>query len=617
MNRRTFFQKLNQVIISYVGVSLNPKNIFADTHKTFKMDNNWFQSNRIQTHIRLPITELLESDSKLFTKGNLLLKNIGSNVITRHFKTAGEGAWWNTTFGKTNPIVNKTKKNIAKLIIDDAHQLNMSIIAYYRHMEDDYIATTYPSWLCKNWKGKHIRTITNRGYYICFNSPYKEFVKNRLIELVKLGIDGIYFDETHMPRTGCWCSYCQKKFKTMYKHNIPKKVNFSDPIWAKYYTEFTNQTIEETFLYWKESIKKENSEVKLIISLHLYPTFFDYFLSTNLMKIADSVKSEFDIPIKIPKNYKKYIFNPLNVHIDKEIKMALGYTLIRDASNSFPAHIWIPQAIDKLTMEYAIAGVISYGNIANININEKLLNTKNSLFYNQIGVINKKLQTIFSQTLPLKTIGIYYSERQRNLYIPNYIKSYENVINPVFEAYTYLFHQNLPICIYTDETLSSIDRRTKILFVPNTYILNKNENIILNNFIKNGGTVIYKRKNFSKNIESLSFPFEVISNKKSHITYFNSTLNNEFYIFIANEFSWIAKVKWRRWPQYLKKNLTYTLPSHISTTIKINKNHLSNIKNIEEIFDDKIHLTKEESLEFIHLTLKNISSLAIIKIQKL
>ena len=76
---------------------------------------------------------------------------------------------------------------------------------------------------------------------MCFNSPYAEAFLTRALELAAMGVDGFYFDEVHMPKTGCWCTFCRKGFKTKTGLNHPRYADHDDPIWHKL-IDFNNVT---------------------------------------------------------------------------------------------------------------------------------------------------------------------------------------------------------------------------------------------------------------------------------------------------------------------------------------------------------------------------------------
>ena len=154
---------------------------------------DYFVEHRVQLHTRLSLRKW--SSEPLFKQAEGHFAEMGAKVYTRHCKTGREGAWWPSSVGAIDPKTNG--EDLAKQMIDRAHAKGLRIIQYHRHMEDEYMASQHPDWLCVNEKGK-VRS-TKRGDYMCMNSPYLDYLTTRMLELVERGTDGLYFDEWHMP----------------------------------------------------------------------------------------------------------------------------------------------------------------------------------------------------------------------------------------------------------------------------------------------------------------------------------------------------------------------------------------------------------------------------------
>ncbi|MCX7012970.1 MAG: hypothetical protein NTW86_10510 [Candidatus Sumerlaeota bacterium] len=167
---------------------------------------DWFDQCRVCAHTRLGPPW---HDKPIFLTAGHELAKIGFREMSRHIKSGDEGAWWPS---KEGAVVDWAKdRNYAKEILDEAHAAGLRIIVYNRHMEDAYMAEQHPDWVCVDWNGQPLHT--NRGAIMCVNSPYSDYFLRRQLELIDMGADGFYYDEVHMPKTGCWCPYCRAKFK--------------------------------------------------------------------------------------------------------------------------------------------------------------------------------------------------------------------------------------------------------------------------------------------------------------------------------------------------------------------------------------------------------------------
>ena len=611
MSRRSFFRFCGYSLF-IMGHNFILPSAFSQT-TTNEKNLNWFYMNKVQAHTRFHM-KIRKKDIRFWNNANKILHNLGAKVIIRHFKTGGEGAIWYSKYSKISTEVLETKENIAKSIISDAHNLGLKIIAYYRHMEDDYLANKYPDWVCKDHFGNKQRT--KRGLRLCFNSPFRNIVKGRLIELAQMGIDGFYFDEDHMPRNGCWCDYCKEKFKKEYNMNPPEKPDPQNIIWARYYVEFNNRTIEEAFIEWKRAVKQINPNIVFIISLHLYPTLLDHHLSSRLMTIADSVKSEFNIPVRNHAPEKKFfLFKvPKDYKLNNEVRIALGYTLIRDGAFGRAAHIWIPQAIDKYSSMTALSAVITYSNIANINILEDFLKENYIDFYKYIFKFNDIFSNLFSTNSlkPISLVGIYFSEKAKNKYIPKYKKSFMNVIYPTYKAFEVCFYKKIPINLYTDETIGNIlssSEKPSLIFTPKLKDIDTPQKNYLTEFMSKDGKITDNIKSFINFINNdLNFPIKLYTDKEAHYCFYINEKLNKIYIFISNKVGWLLKLNWKFYKNRKKppnfKNYVKPIAIKISIDEKLEIDNVENILTGKKYYK-KIIYEQIKYLGIFQINLKN------------
>ncbi|HEO70891.1 MAG TPA: hypothetical protein ENN80_06465, partial [Candidatus Hydrogenedentes bacterium] len=327
----------------------------------------WFDKYRVQAHTRFGPHWM--DDPEFLTAADGFRKT-GARVFTRHIKSGDEAAWWPSAVGAVLPEARE--RDWAKAIIDTAHGAGCRIIVYHRHMEDAHTAREHPDWVCREPNGAPKNT--KRGDYLCLNSPYLGYLETRLLELVHRGADGFYFDETHMPKDGCWCEFCQNRFREETGLEPPREANRYDPLWQKY-IDFKNLTIERAFVKLRTAIHRHNPEVVMLISANTWPAFTDRNMTHRLWRIADSVKTEFSLPARVLKHRGlPEGFLPF----DRDAKIALGYTLARDAADGRPPHVWTNGLLNADSAVFASAGMMAHGCIANLDIPEDTL--PNSMF---------------------------------------------------------------------------------------------------------------------------------------------------------------------------------------------------------------------------------------------
>ena len=449
---------------------------------------SWFLGNRVHAHTRLTLKFM---DLPVFFHAGSEFKKMGARVFVRHIKSGDEGAWWPSAVGAV--VEQAKKRNIAREIIDEAHGAGCKIIVYHRHMEDRYMAEKNPDWVCVNWRGMPLRS--RRGEYMCFNSPYPDYFLTRLNELAEMGADGFYFDEVHMPKTGCWCKYCKKKFKSETGLDHPRKVDPRDPLWNKL-VDFNNLTIERTFQKWRSALHSRNSQIVMVVSSHSWPAMIGRHLTNRLFRIADSVKTEFKAPLRTAKRRNLSDLAIFSIDDGKspfedDVKLALGFSLCRDAADGRPAHVWTPGLVDEASSLYATAGILTHGCIANLDVKEHTI--PNEMFKAAFNLGNK-VSPFFSDARPCRWVAIHYSEMLRDQYLAQPAEAVKKVIYPVCGAFSTLLRERLPAGLITDSQLEEgLLAGYKALFIPGRKGLSNKMSSEVEKFKASGGIVVENR----------------------------------------------------------------------------------------------------------------------------
>lgn len=441
---------------------------------------DWYENARVQLHTRLSLRWL---DRPEFSNAAEAFAQMGAPAFVRHIKSGAEGAWWASAVGAVVPEAEN--RNIAQEIIDRAHAAGRRIIVYHRHMEDDWVAETHPDWAARDDRGM-IRL--GRRYKICFNSPYDDFVLTRLLELVEMGADGFYFDETHQPKQGCWCGFCREQFTQMSGLQHPEYPDFGNPVYQRL-QDFTNITIERVFRQWRPAIHAANPDCVMLISGNTWPTMADRHMTNRLWRIADAPKSEFNLPNRmggrifaLPQNMAQTI---------PDIKIAQGHDLHRDAADGRPPHIWIHGLLDETSALHAAAGLMTHGCVANIDCAE---NTIPNMDYAAAFALGNRVSPHLAHRRPVRWAAIHYSELARDRFVDDAAGAWREVLHPVYSAYEALFRARLPVRFITDCQLEEgVPEGCAALFVPAPEHLTAAMREAIDAFRGRGGAVIENR----------------------------------------------------------------------------------------------------------------------------
>jgi hypothetical protein len=117
--------------------------------------------------------------------------------------------------------------------VESLHKRNIKIIGYYSY-PDKGVWERNPDWRQVGVDGKEIHS-GNFGGPLCPNSPYREQFLARVTEIVqKYELDGFMLDTAGFSPNGCYCRYCQRKYRERYGTEIPHSRSGYDPEWQKF-----------------------------------------------------------------------------------------------------------------------------------------------------------------------------------------------------------------------------------------------------------------------------------------------------------------------------------------------------------------------------------------------
>ncbi len=517
----------------------------ADTYQL----PTWYDSIRVCAHTRLS-WQWRTRKPELFFGAGRLFASLGFQEFARHIKSGHEPAWWPSQVGAVMPETRTT--NFAKRIIDEAHTAGCRIIVYHRHMEDAFIAEQHPEWTARDWRGN---VIGKRGPKICFNTPYADFVQTRLIELAKMGADGFYFDESHMPKPFCWCENCRRRLKAETGLDYPKHPDPFDPAFQKA-IDFKNVTIERLFRRWRRAIHTVKPEAVLLIGSNTYPQMVERHTTHRLYRIADSMKTEFSLANRASAN-RAFALDDGLAPTESDARLALGYSIARDACDGRPPHVWIHGLPNATHARFATAGVIAHGGIANLdNAEPKIPDPE---LFEEAVALGNRIAPALARMRPLRWAAVHYSEYARDHYLPDQPLAWRNVLYPVYGAFTTLLRAHLPVGIVTDSQLEQGRLEgTRLLFVPAPEHLTQRMKSAIERFERTGVRVVYQRTEwrwFEPNggmartgeaflheaVDAVqSAPASVQGGpKKMHAMYFVNPDQSHLTITLVNDFSWV------------------------------------------------------------------------------
>lgn len=531
---------------------------------------DWFTSNRVQAHTGLSLKWLGRRE---FSQAPAIVADLGAHVLTRYIKTGDEDPWWPTatmTSANSNSLADQAllvrgtalRRDLVRRMIEDTHAQGLRFIAYYWHMADATASRLHPEWVCRGPGGRIIRH-RRRGNHLDITSAYREVTLQRLLELGALGVDGIYFDERHLPDDGCWRTELAQGFRDETGSDPPRQKDENDPLYCSF-LDYQAYRVEETFAYWRREVHARYPELVFIISTAVVPALVNRRMTTNLVRLADSSKNEFYSAISSRFNLR---ISPKNRDLPqprRDIRMALGWTLLRDSAEGRPPHIWAPGFVTPRETLAATAGVLTYGGIMNINIYESHLKPTQPRSIEKresarhAFALGNLISPYLKGTTPLRWGAVHWSELARNRRHGHLARAWRELLWPINEAFAEFVEQGVPVGTVDDFQLEN-DRLDdyRILFLATPRELTRRQQEAVDRFKVSGGAVIEPdpawrwddpntraaaRRALRAFIEPhlRTTPIQVeLPGAKIHAGMFRNDITGNVVVPVTNDFSWV------------------------------------------------------------------------------
>ena len=319
-----------------------------------------FNADWVQVHTRLdPNVDPAER----FLGWGAKMQALGVQTYVRQIKTAGEPCWWRSAVGAS---ASEGIHRLFQKVLDDARAREQNLIGYYRHMEDLWVVSEHPEWLCRDENGQSVPSA--RGTNICLNSPYRDFLLTRFAEARNLGVSGIYLDANHMPPEGCWCRWCQERADGLPK---PERRSEQDPA-RRQARALVADTVADFLTAAAEVVEGRAGQGVLVASVHRLPTLASCSLDARTLASSPSPKTEFLAPLRVDSRVRKTWWPAVqDAGVDADALQSLGWALSRDLGGGRPAHVWLPHWGEGRELLSAAVGILAHGCVANIDVDAR------------------------------------------------------------------------------------------------------------------------------------------------------------------------------------------------------------------------------------------------------
>jgi hypothetical protein len=438
----------------------------------------WYTGNRVKGTTRLSIARW--GGMREFTHAAEGFEALGARVFTRHVKTGEEDPW---------------PRDVWQQMIDEARGRGLKMVGYYWHMAETAVADdpSRSTWVCKE-DDRTTPIEGDRGTSLDTTGPYRELVLERLLLLAELGVDGFMFDERHLPPKGCWGSALEDAWAA--EHGSPAPTP-RDPLYPEF-LDFKAAQIEETFAYWRDSVKAAHPGVVFVVSTTTIPALTLREMTTGLARVADSPKNEYRLALN--RAFSGRVFDEDSDFAPADhVRQAVGWTVLRDSAEGRPPYVWVSGVPNVPHARAAAGSLLTFGCIANMDVDEQsLLGTlppgpgKTPLDALRAAFeLGRVASPHLSAAQPLRWTAVHFAERARNERGTDYRGAWLHMLWPLVGAFQVLSEDGLPVGVVNDHQLEQGELAGyRVLVLPARDELTARQEKAVSAFAARGGVVI-------------------------------------------------------------------------------------------------------------------------------
>ena len=136
---------------------------------------------------------------------------------------------WKTRVGKRHAAM-KGRDFLAE-VVAECRKHRIHPLGYFSLIHDNWAFEFH-----EDWRLHYVDGTVPGGRYglVCLNSPYRTYVMDCIAEIAGgYDLDGMFFDMTFWPGV-CYCRHCAARFQKEQGKELPRKVNWADPVWRAF-----------------------------------------------------------------------------------------------------------------------------------------------------------------------------------------------------------------------------------------------------------------------------------------------------------------------------------------------------------------------------------------------
>lgn len=388
----------------------------------------------------------------------------------------GEYAYYDSKLQPKAPGLGR--RDVLREAVEEAKRRRVPLIAYCVLQYPSQTLRAHPEWRAIDKDGKPI------NHLVCFNSPYREFIKKQLAEMLAYGIDGFHLDMVDQgfgAPHGCWCDYCKREFERENGSPLPKGVAWNAD-WGRI-LDFrcrTSQRFEQDLAAY---VRSASPKATVDFNYHGNPPF-SWEVGQRPVQHA---------------NNGDFVTGETGVWGFSALATGLNAEFYRASTPNQPFQVAMQRGVrmyhDQTTrpladIKWELFTLLAHGAFVTMVDKTAYDGWLDPLAYERIGKAfaeARRKREHFGHE-PVAEVGIWFSSRARDWVGRDKPGDYFQSFQGAQKAFVY---EHIPYGVVLDEnaTLAGL-QKYPVICLPNVGILSAKEAALLASYVEQGGALI-------------------------------------------------------------------------------------------------------------------------------
>ncbi|MBV8819958.1 MAG: alpha-L-fucosidase [Acidobacteriaceae bacterium] len=484
MNRRDF-----NLLLSLGTLSSGAVPAPSPAAETTGTKRKWYELVTPGIHLDYHFPEW---DSYIISKadGSSMIRKIAATkaeMVVVFAKCHYGNAYYNTKIGHKHK--NLGQNDLLREWVAEARRQKLNVLAYYSVDRDLWAGQHNSSWRMKDAEG---RSVDEDRYppewaamgFLCYNSPYREFVKEQVKEILEYDIDGFHFDMLWFGHTGkvCYCDYCRPLFRKQYGIEMPM-----EPLWNEDWRKFLQFRYDSNARFCEELnqvIRAKSADVSIMYNYHGTPpnSWQEGMLPVRHRLISDYGTGE-GYPMRFGHHYASFMGCFL-----ANLKPGSPW---QGVTSRYTRNMSDKTVRPLPDMTYEMMTYVSHGGTPlMVDTPEDDGNSLDPVAYERMGALFRevKAKIQYFGYEPVRRVGIYFSAKTRDWYGREDPQKY---FASVVGAHRILVESHIPVAFVFDEDIT-LDRLQQfpLIYLANTAIMSERERELIQRYVEAGGRIL-------------------------------------------------------------------------------------------------------------------------------